>query len=515
MEFDKKSNSSSESSPLINSKRKERAKEYSNENGNIRSVNDVSKVLSKLNSDDEELNHQVVRVALDISSHGLSAGASNQEIIDHESHRRLLSQRFLQLGATDTKRKVLPKITRMLIVGLFMIFSICLLIPLGTLFVGPAPEPIGPYKVYEVQEGDSFWDFYDFYKGPDSKGSNGYINYVSKEKAFALGIANVLKQNSEPDNVNINVSPNARDTIANQSEETFIYMSSSPTEEGPRDSIRLEGKSRFNRGLFIIDLDHMPAGCGTWPAFWLSDEANWPQNGEIDILEGVNYQTVAKTALHTSESCDMKDTPNELKTGTWDPAVGIPDSKTGIPDMTLRDSNDCFVYSKKQWLNQGCVAVDDKPGSIGEPFNAKGGGVYALEWDPINKHIRSWVFSPHGEVPDNLREAISSAGNLNESERVSPNPDVWGLPYGYFPIGEGTNCSSNHFANMRIIFNLAFCGSVAGNRFYIDCTEECKVFDTCDDYIKSNPKKLDEAYWKIRGVYVYQRDWVRNWGSDP
>jgi len=83
-----------------------------------------------------------------------------------------------------------------------------------------------------------------------------------------------------------------------------------------------------------------------------------------------------------------------------------------------------------------------------------------------------------------------------------------------FKIGDGTNCDSSHFANMRIIFNLAFCGSVAGNRFQIDCKEECQVFDSCDDYIKSNPEKLNEAYWKIRGVYVYQRAWLRNWGAD-
>jgi len=232
------------------------------------------------------------------------------------------------------------------------------------------------------------------------------------------------------------VSPTARKVVESQNEESFIYMASSPTEEGPRDSIRLEGKARFNRGLFIIDLDHMPAGCGTWPAFWLTDEDNWPENGEIDILEGVNFQSIAKTALHTSESCKMDDVPEGVKSGTWDPAVGIPDSKTGIPDMTLRDSNDCYVYSPKQWLNQGCVAVDEKSGSIGEPFNAKGGGVYVLEWDPFNKHIRSWVFSPHADVPDNLRDAITTAGNLDEIDRVSPNPDLWGLPYGYFPIGE-------------------------------------------------------------------------------
>lgn len=42
--------------------------------------------------------------------------------------------------------------------------------------------------------------------------------------------------------------------------ETFVYISSNATEAGPRNSVRLEGRRRFNRGLFIIDLRHMPAG---------------------------------------------------------------------------------------------------------------------------------------------------------------------------------------------------------------------------------------------------------------
>ena len=50
-----------------------------------------------------------------------------------------------------------------------------------------------------------------------------------------------------------------------------MYMSTSPTADGPRNSVRLEGLRRFNRGLFILDLRHMPAGCSTWPAFWLTD----------------------------------------------------------------------------------------------------------------------------------------------------------------------------------------------------------------------------------------------------
>jgi hypothetical protein len=217
--------------------------------------------------------------------------------------------------------------------------------------------------------------------------------------------------------------------------EPFLYIKSAPTAAGPRDSIRLEGKQRFNRGLFIIDVRHMPAGCGVWPAFWLTDEANWPVNGEIDIVEGVNYQSEAKTALHTTKGCSMYDVPLGVKTGGWDTAVGIPDKKTGIPDMTFREARDCFVYDPHQWLNQGCVAVDDNGDSLGVPLNEKGGGVFALEWDPANFHIRTWVFTPHTEIPDNLVNAIRTAGEAVIEDRIMPDPNEWPLPYGYFPVG--------------------------------------------------------------------------------
>ena len=267
------------------------------------------------------------------------------------------------------------------------------------------------------------------------------------------------------------------DSDSDELKETFVYISSSPTQEGPRNSVRLEGRRRFNRGLFIIDLRHMPAGCGTWPAFWLTDEANWPVNGEIDIVEGVNYQDTAKTALHTTKECRMDDVPEGSKTGTWDTAVGIPDSKTGIPDMTFRYAQDCFVYDPHQWINQGCVATDLKTEgrSLGVPLNQNGGGVYALEWDPVYKHIKTWVFSPHNRVPSNLRDAMRTATNADESTRVAPDTNQWGLPYGHFPIGDGTNCPSGHFRNMRLVINLAFCGSVSGNRYFMDCPKQVSL----------------------------------------
>ena len=191
---------------------------------------------------------------------------------------------------------------------------------IGVKFIGPPNQPVGPYTLIERQEGSNFFDYYTFYEGRDSVGSNGYNMYVGMDKAAELGIVNVTM---EPDSMDVfgrrRLDDNMRVHI---NKEPFVHMGTSPTEEGPRNAIRLEGIRRFNRGLFIIDVRHMPGGCGVWPAFWLTDEANWPVNGEIDILEGVNYQSVAKTALHSTKGCIMDDIPLGTMTGGWDTAQG-------------------------------------------------------------------------------------------------------------------------------------------------------------------------------------------------
>ena len=103
-------------------------------------------------------------------------------------------------------------------------------------------QPLGTYRLVELQQGASFFDFYEFYDGADSLGSAGYNNYVSKKRALHLGLVN--------------------HTV--EGDEEFVFIRSSPTEKGPRESVRLEGKRRFDRGLFILDLAHMPTGCGVW-----------------------------------------------------------------------------------------------------------------------------------------------------------------------------------------------------------------------------------------------------------
>ena len=129
------------------------------------------------------------------------------------------------------------------------------------------------------------------------------------------------------------------------------------------------------------------------PTFSNSDEDNWPKNGEIDIVEGVNYQVAAKTALHTSESCSMyAHSPSYAFTGEFDRATGLPDTFTGIPATeTSVPADNCWNLAPHQWANQGCVIQAERNDTIGQPLNEQGGGVYALEWDPANGDRKSVV----------------------------------------------------------------------------------------------------------------------------
>jgi len=301
---------------------------------------------------------------------------------------------------------------------------------------GPPNQPVGAYQLVERQIGEELFKYYTFLEGRDSVGSNGYNTYVSESMGQELGILNVTLEQDH-----VVWRQNQQQEQDEKAKVPFVYMSSAPMPDGRRYSLRLEGKRRFNRGLFLLDVRHMPTGCGAWPAFWLTDEDNWPVHGEIDILEGVNYQSTAKTALHTTKGCRHESVPPSYKTGTWDTAVGIPDRATGIPDMTIREANDCFVYNPKQWLNQGCVAVSGSNETLGKPMNDKGGGIYALEWDPVFSKIRTWVFD-HDRLPKNLVKVLNQekmtvveGDDGGKVVDVVPNPDEWPLPYGYYSVG--------------------------------------------------------------------------------
>lgn len=49
-------------------------------------------------------------------------------------------------------------------------------------------------------------------------------------------------------------------------------------------SVRVSSKKTYNAGtLFLADIQAMPTGCATWPAYWTVGP-NWPNGGEVDII---------------------------------------------------------------------------------------------------------------------------------------------------------------------------------------------------------------------------------------
>src|SRR5437868_2566611 len=84
---------------------------------------------------------------------------------------------------------------------------------------------------------------------------------------------------------------------------------------------------------------------------------NWPNNGEIDIIEGVHRNVQNHMGLHTKAGCTI----NELPAGS---------------SGSLLTSN-CDVNAPNQPGNQGCSIVDNRSNSYGDGFNSNnGGGVY-------------------------------------------------------------------------------------------------------------------------------------------
>lgn len=166
---------------------------------------------------------------------------------------------------------------------------------MATLFVLAAILPIISSK-YTLETSLNHTNFFDgtywrFFTASDP--NNAYTNYVKKSTAQT--------------NKYISTDP-VKEQVYIGCDNTTVVAS-----VRGRDSVRLESKQKYNGGLFMLHLEHMPTGCGTWPAWW-SYGPNWPQSGEIDIIEGVNTQTRNWATLHTSKGCNFCKATDDAKT---------------------------------------------------------------------------------------------------------------------------------------------------------------------------------------------------------
>lgn len=256
---------------------------------------------------------------------------------------------------------------------------------------------------------------------------------------------------------------------------------STPNPSGGRNSVRVESKNTYDSGLFIFDIIHTPFGCGTWPALWLTDGPNWPNNGEIDVLESHNHGSHGnEMSLHTTPGCNM----------------GVERRQAG---SSL--SEDCEISAGG---NTGCAVVGD-PSTYGVEFNSGSGGVslhprprlkfceiqvlihlqvYALELR--NAGIRIWSF-PRALVPADINDG-------------SPDPSTWDPPLADFP---STDCDiASHFRNLNIVANIDLCGEFAAMSLHYTQMYSCP--GSCSDFVANNPSNFEDAFWEFGGIKVYE-----------
>lgn len=324
------------------------------------------------------------------------------------------------------------------------------------LAAGAGAASPGAYRFDRAYTGEDFFSQWRFFTEQDP--SKGSVRYVGRAEAASSGLTQAFAD---------------RALIRADSKTRLLAGAGRP-------SVRIESAHVFNAGLFVVRLEHVPTGCGSWPAFWLYGEDNdhiWPAWGEYDVIEGVHTATHVMTTLHTSAHCDQSKV-----------SAGRDFTRLWMQGTSGNAADSCDVDAPDQFHNQGC-SQRGPAGSIGTPFNVGGGGTYAAEWDPVARHIRTW-FWPGSTQPPDLRNGF-------------PEPDSWGTPYSFFSL-DPKLCSADHFVNMRLVFSLTFCGDLGAPKFAEMCPEAARTM-TCEEFVASQPEAMMEAYWSIRSLEVYQK----------
>ncbi|KAI1382076.1 glycoside hydrolase family 16 protein [Hypoxylon crocopeplum] len=308
-----------------------------------------------------------------------------------------------------------------------MVFTSSLSRLSGLLALG-ATATQAAYTIQDSYDQTNFFQGFEFFNYPDP--TNGFVQYQAAAGANQLSLAGYANNA-----VYLGVD----------------YMTMNP--EGGRKSVRVNSKKTYNEGLIIADIAHQPAAqCGTWPAFWTVG-ADWPNNGEIDIIEGVNLATNTTYTLHTSTGCSFS-------------------------------QGDCNAPGT---ATLGCGTASHDEQTLADGFNEIGGGVFALEWTSSAINI---FFFPRTNIPEDITSE-------------TPDPSTWGAPSTSFS-GSGCNIPE-HFKDHQIVFDTTLCGDWAGKVFSDDPVCASKA-STCQEFVASNPSAFKDSYWLIHSVKTYSDD---------
>jgi len=201
----------------------------------------------------------------------------------------------------------------------------------------------------------------------------------------------------------------------------------------------------------------MPFGCSVWPSFW-SVGPNWPDNGEIDIVEGVNNKQMLVEFFFSFRRRFMSRFRNQytFHTGANQkcslskkaPVVNGGPAFTG----TVMKTN----CKSSQSSNSGCAILDACKSSFGQGFAKAGGGVFALLRN--SDGLKIWHFERQS-IPHDVHSG-------------DPDPDSWPTPNAFL---SADNCAVDSlFSPQRLIIDTTLCGDWANGDYpHSGCPGTC------------------------------------------
>ncbi|GAA5924509.1 hypothetical protein JCM1841_004606 [Sporobolomyces salmonicolor] len=316
------------------------------------------------------------------------------------------------------------------------------------------PKRSSGYSLVTHATGQDFLDLFDFATGTGE--NDGIAEYVGSSTAWSSDLVSVSQNGT-----------------------VKLGVSTAQNSGSTRQAIKLTSKQTYQDGLYVWDVQKMPQVCGSWPAIW-SSGADWPNQGEIDVVEYVSRQSMNSFSVHTA-LIDPSSSPRAGSNGY-----------TGVKMLATTQGLDCDADATS---SQGCGFRTTRNDTAGPGANANGGGVYALEWSSAG--LKAWFFA-RDDVPSDVASK-------------NPDPSGWTTPDMFI---SASSCDpSTYFGPQTFVVNTNLCGTWPNGVWSTDNSyagQEGSCADytgssSCEDYVQSNGKDFEDANWIINSFSQYSQ----------
>ncbi|KAF8998142.1 hypothetical protein BDQ17DRAFT_1428632 [Cyathus striatus] len=218
---------------------------------------------------------------------------------------------------------------------------------------------------------------------------------------------------------------------------------------GSRNSVKIVTQAAYSLGsVWIIDLFHVPYGCGVRPAVWSMAPTQvggeWPRGGCIGTFEALNKEISSQMMLYTEGKCNASS------------------SNSNQNQASIVNTTDCSG-------SEGCITTNAGFPSFGPEFNSAGGGVYITEF--AFNGISIWFF-PRNNIPPNWAPSICG---LEDFTQV--------------------------FLPQSLAIEIALCDDLSNARY----NQTCSPGNCQKETAFGNGSNFSEAYFEIGSVQVFNQ----------